>query len=55
MVEVPSAVEPTSVLNIRLNWRTSVQLCVPLMGHTMPSSRIICFSSAKSLAFIASL
>ena len=32
---------PISVANIRLNWRTSVQLQVPEIGQTIFSSRII--------------
>ena len=48
---------PISVLNMRLNWRTSVQLRVPLMGQTISSSRIICLRPSRSMppsAFITS-
>ena len=50
MVLAPSAVLPIEVLNIRLNWRTSVQLQVPLIGQTMLLSMMIWRYSAKSEA-----
>ena len=50
----PSASEPICVENIRLNWRTSVQLRVPDTGQTISQSRMIWRSSARSPAFIAS-
>ena len=37
----PSAVDPISVENIKLNWRTSVQLLVPEIGQTILLSTII--------------
>ena len=40
--------------NMRLNWRTSVQLRVPEMGHAISQSRMIWRSSARSLALSAS-
>ncbi len=45
---VAPAVEPNSVENIKLNCLTSVQFFVPLMGSTISSSRIICFSASRS-------
>ena len=41
MVLAPSAVDPICVENMRLNWRTSVQLRVPDMGHAISQSMII--------------
>ncbi len=45
---------PILVANIRLNCLTSVQLRVPLMGHTISRSRISCFNPARSLRFMQS-
>jgi glycyl-tRNA synthetase len=41
--------------NIRLNWRISVQLHVPLTGHTILQSIMSCRNSVKSFSFIAFL
>ncbi len=49
----PSAVDPISVANIRLNCLTSVQFLVPETGHTISLSIIICLSSVRSVAFSA--
>ena len=49
----PSAVDPISVENIKLNWRTSVQLLVPEIGQTILLSTIIWRSSTKLLSFKA--
>lgn len=45
---VESSVTPWNVLNIKLNWRISVQLAVLLTGQTIPSSSII-FSFVQNL------
>ena len=41
-----SSVTPWKVLNIRLNWRISVQLCLPQVGQGMLWSSTNCFISA---------
>jgi len=51
--DAPSPVLPSWVLNIRLNWRTSVQFLVPDIGQTIPQSRMSWRNPARSFSIRA--
>ena len=48
MVLASPATDPSSVENIRLNWRTSVQFLEPEIGQTISRSRMSCRTPSRS-------